>query len=200
VDVFTLGRREQAKTFRVSIYMLHDPQNPRATYDAVFRTSPAQPGYAYYLPNGTQPLTQIMQEILDAISPYHPQLFAFVHQETFDQQNTTRFHRDGGPDNSYLLLGYEPSLVPSTLRIADGWRAASQRGESIEDFFAAYPMLSPDLGTVLSFYTTTISAFDHTRPFIVLINNNVKSGVLHQATIEEANSDATRTIHSWMLV
>jgi hypothetical protein len=180
--------------------MRHNPNNSRATYDAVFRTSPTEPGYAYYLPEGTQSLEEVMQEILDTIAPFHPQPFAFVHQETFDQQNTTRFHRDGGPDNSYLLLGYEPSEVPSTLRIADGWWAATGRGESVEAFFKAHPLLSPDLGTVLLSYTTMISAFDHTRPFIVLINNSVKSGVLHQATIEEPNPDATRTIHSWMLV
>jgi hypothetical protein len=180
--------------------MLHNPANPRATYDAVFRTSPLETGYAYYLLEGTQPLPHVMQEILDAIAPYHHTPFAFVHQETFDQQNTTRFHRDGGPDNSYLLLGYEPSLVPSTLHIADGWRAATERGESVEDFFRAHPLLSPDLGTVLLPYTTAITAFDHRRPFLVLINNSIKSGVLHQATIVEANLAAPRTIHSWMLV
>jgi hypothetical protein len=175
-------------------------EDPQATYNAVFRTQVSAPGYACCIPDGTQSLETVMQEILDALAPYHSQPFAFVHQETFDQQNTTRFHRDGGPDNSYLLLGYEPSLVPSTLSIADSWRAATKRGESVEEFFKTHPLLSPDLGTVLSPYTTTITAFDHRRPFIVLINNSIKSGVLHQATILEANTEATRTIHSWMFV
>jgi hypothetical protein len=140
-----------------------------------------------------------MQEIMDALAPFHPASFVFVHQEIFDQQNTTRFHRDGGPDNSYLLLGYEPSLVPSTLRIADTWRAATERGDSVEEFLNTHPLLSPDLASVLSAHTTTITAFDHNRAFIVLINNSVKSGVLHQATIVEPNLEVTRTIHSWMV-
>jgi hypothetical protein len=175
-------------------------QNPKGVYEAVFRTTPTEPGYAYWVPEGTQPLTQTMQEIIDALAPFYPAPFAFVHRETFDQQNTTRFHRDGGPDNSYLLLGYEPSLVPSTLRIADTWRVATERGESVEEFLNTHPLLSPELPSVLSTHTTTITAFDHNRAFIVLINNSVKSGVLHQATIGEPNPDLTRTIHSWMVV
>src|SRR5262245_44430636 len=39
----------------------------------------------------------------------------FVSVSRFDQQAQTRPHRDGGPDASLLLLGYEPSEVTSRL-------------------------------------------------------------------------------------
>ena len=41
---------------------------------------------------------------------------------------TTRPHRDGGPDECLLLLGYEPSSVPAELRMADYSRCAHGLG------------------------------------------------------------------------
>src|SRR4051812_35383937 len=37
----------------------------------------------------------------------------------FDQQATTKFHLDGAPVQSMLILGYEPSRVVSRLFLAD---------------------------------------------------------------------------------
>ena len=54
--------------------------------------------------------------------------FAFRSLARFDQQETTKFHLDGGPDQSMLMLGYEPSGVHSRLFLADYSRAASDLG------------------------------------------------------------------------
>jgi len=35
----------------------------------------------------------------------------------FDQKNTTKLHRDGGPNESILILGYEPTEVVSEQRL-----------------------------------------------------------------------------------
>src|SRR5580704_415366 len=42
----------------------------------------------------------------------------------FDQQETTKFHLDGAPAESLLMLGYEPSRVRSRLLLADYSRCA----------------------------------------------------------------------------
>ena len=46
----------------------------------------------------------------------------------FDQHAATRPHRDGGPDASVLLLGYEPTEVASRVYLMDYTRAARERG------------------------------------------------------------------------
>src|SRR5262245_37419379 len=46
----------------------------------------------------------------------------------FDQQAPTRPHRDGGPDASVLILGYEPTEVLSRVSLIDYSRAACERG------------------------------------------------------------------------
>src|SRR4051812_17888969 len=45
--------------------------------------------------------------------------FAVQSVGRFDAQVTTKFHLDGAPDQSLLILGYEPSNVPSRLFLAD---------------------------------------------------------------------------------
>src|SRR5262245_56604861 len=39
------------------------------------------------------------------------QPFVFRSMARFDQQETTKFHLDGAPEQSMLMLGYEPSKV-----------------------------------------------------------------------------------------
>lgn len=45
--------------------------------------------------------------------------FLFRSMGRFDQQDTTKFHLDGAPNQSMLMLGYEPSKVRSRLFLAD---------------------------------------------------------------------------------
>jgi len=45
--------------------------------------------------------------------------FTFRSLARFDQQETTKFHLDGAPEQSMLVLGYEPSRVQSRLPTAD---------------------------------------------------------------------------------
>ena len=44
--------------------------------------------------------------------------FAYRSMGRFDQQVTTKFHLDGAPAESLLMLGYEPSKVRSRLFLA----------------------------------------------------------------------------------
>lgn len=46
----------------------------------------------------------------------------------FDQQESTKSHLDGGPDECFLMLGYEPSEIASELEISDYAKCAFDRG------------------------------------------------------------------------
>jgi hypothetical protein len=124
----------------------------------------------------------------------------------FDQQNTTRFHRDGGPDESYLMLVYEPSTVGSIPRVADYSRAASERGLPPAAFLREFNPLFPAGEKALAPYITELRVFDASRANILLLNNNCLPpgdgfpGVLHQATIPEPIPGQRRVINSTMLV
>src|SRR5439155_1722383 len=56
----------------------------------------------------------------------------------FDQQETTKFHLDGGPDQSMLMLAYEPSQVHSRLFLADYTHAAFDLGITPQEFLQDY--------------------------------------------------------------
>ena len=61
----------------------------------------------------------------------------------FDHQTTTKFHLDGAPEESVLMLGYEPTTVASSLNMADYSRAAADRGVSPEQFLAEFNPMFP---------------------------------------------------------
>src|SRR5262249_38231246 len=101
----------------------------------------------------------------------HGRPLRFVSISRFDQQATTRPHRDGGPDGSILLLGYEPSVVASQLFVIDSTRAAAEAGTTPRDLLER---LSPTFGgnpEGLSRYSGELTSFDPSRPQVVLINN-----------------------------
>src|SRR5437016_8851798 len=54
----------------------------------------------------------------------------------FDQQETTKFHLDGAPAESLLMLGYEPSRVRSRLLLADYSRCAFDLGIDPQRFLS----------------------------------------------------------------
>jgi hypothetical protein len=126
----------------------------------------------------------------------------------FDQQVTTKFHLDGGPAESFLMLGYEPSDVESTLAMADYSRASWELGIEPGRFLTDLnPMFSG--GTrLLEPFVTPVAAFDHRRANVLVVNNSSLPfdvsgrnlvGVMHQATIARPDPDKRRVINSTML-
>jgi hypothetical protein len=69
--------------------------------------------------------------------------FFFRSMARFDQKETTKFHLDGAPEQSMLMLGYEPSKIQSRLFLGDYARAAFDLGISPQQFLQEYnPMFS----------------------------------------------------------
>ena len=160
---------------------------------AVWRHSLSDPGY-YLMDMGeidSKTLRQKMVEIKQGLS-----LFGFRSMARFDQQNTTRFHQDGGPDFNILMLGYEPSKVKSKLYIADHACAANDLNIRPSQLVIE-AMIGKD--GRLNNYISELPAFEENHSYILLVNNSKELGVLHKAVIE-SNPAESRIINSVMLI
>jgi hypothetical protein len=83
----------------------------------------------------------------------------FYSMSRFNQQETTPYHQDGGPESNVLMIGYEPSNVKSQLFIKN------------EFDFESHLSLTPN---------------DHS--FILIVNNS-KKGIFHKAIIQKDNNE-----------
>lgn len=121
----------------------------------------------------------------------------------FDQKNTTKPHRDGAPNDSLLLLGYEPTTVQSKLSMADYSKCAQMLGITPAAFLEDYnPMYEKGL-ELLAPYMTQVTEFDITRYQLLIINNSCNpllkgaplwQGVLHCAIV--STGSGSRVINS----
>jgi len=99
--------------------------------------------------------------------------FFFCSMSRFDQQVTTKFHLDGAPDESLLILGYEPSRVSSRLFLADYSRAAFDLGITPLAFLQDFNPMYRKGEELLGGYVTELPqpAEGHSR--ILVINNSL---------------------------
>jgi hypothetical protein len=119
---------------------------------------------------------------------------------------TTKFHLDGAPPESLLVLGYEPSTVRSVVRMADYSRAAHDLGISPEEFLDRHNPMFTASEKLLQPYVAEITAPPAGAARLVLVNNSnmpfdgiSSQGVLHQATIPAPDPAQPRIINSVML-
>jgi len=126
----------------------------------------------------------------------------------FDQQITTKLHRDGGPEESFLMLGYEPSSVPSEVALADYSKCAYDLELTPQEFLEKHNPMFAAGEQLLQPYTTTVRCFSHQRFQILLINNSIApfstqgetwQGVLHTATVREPSDNLRRVVNSTMV-
>jgi len=138
-------------------------------------------------------LRRRMLEIKNQLPKRHAGIYSATR---FDQQETTRFHQDGGPDDNILLLGYEPSKVKSHLFIADHTCAANDLNVTPE-YLMNEAMMGRDKW--LENYTTELPPFEENHSYILVINNSKNLGVMHKAAIPDKNLKEKRVINSVML-
>lgn len=184
--------------------------DPAALFRRVWRNTLQEPGWAVLVP--AEPvdsfaLRHSMVRVLDALSAEAVRTgrppFVVERLGRFDQQVSTRFHRDGGPAGSLLLLGYEPSRVASRFFVADAARAAEAAGIGVNAFLAANNPLRPAGEAALAGVITEVS-WPADRGAIVVVNNSLFPddepgrilGVLHKGLIELPDPTATRVINS----
>ncbi len=169
-------------------------------YESVFRDDLEQAGYVHirFAPEiGSRDLRRAMLVLAGQLSVRHPEPLTTRWALRFDQQITSRFHRDGGPDESYLLLGYEPSSVASEVFIADFSRAAAAENITPDAYLARYNLMIATDAERLSPYVTRLSGFDSRVPNLLVINNSAsRLGVFHRAAVLVPLAGERRIINS----
>jgi hypothetical protein len=160
----------------------------------VWRDSLDPPGFAVVVferPVSSRELRQAMWELVESF----PVRFAPERLGRFDQQVSSKFHRDGAPDFSLLLLGYEPTTVTSRVFVADAARAARHEGLGVREFLAAFNPIFPAGEEKLRPFVTELHP-PTGAPHIVAVNNSVELGLLHRAVITAPDPSASRVINS----
>ncbi len=200
----------------VEIVRLASAETLRQVSGQVFRTAVSQPGFAHLGLDGlslsSAEFGEAVAELARGLAEEYRRDFGgslrLAPQGCFDQQGTTAAHRDGGPDESVLVLGYEPTTVRSRLLLLDFTRAALERGLAPVEFLARHNPIFPEGRALLEGYVSEVSNFDPAHHHVVIINNGNRSyeerhtgmlGVLHQGIIPRPDPSARRMIHSMML-
>jgi hypothetical protein len=179
--------------------LLLDPNDTPATAAAVFRRvwrdSLAEPGFAlvrFVCQVSSHDLRRAMVDLVRLFPvALVPERFG-----RFDQQVSTKFHRDGAPPASLLVLGYEPSAVRSRFWIADASAAAVRAGLPLKEYLKANNPMFPAGEAALAPFVTELD-LPHGKSFLVFVNNSEGAGgVLHKAVIPDPDPVASRVINS----
>lgn len=134
--------------------------------------------------------------------------FAYRSMARFDQQETTKFHLDGAPEQSMLILGYEPSRVRSRLFLADYTRAAFDLGITPQQFLHDFNPMYKKGEELLGRYVTELPQPNEGHSRILLVNNSSlpfteartnSLGVMHKAIIVTPDDAERRIVNSTML-
>jgi hypothetical protein len=184
-------------------------------YDRTCRTGFDAPGFCLVnVADAMDSVTfrQLMVDLKTAMATIHEdktgRTLIYLSAGRFDQQETTRPHLDGGPDECFLMLGYEPSEVAAQVEISDYAQCAFDIGLTPQEFMAQHnPMFQPGY-ELLRPYSTRIPCFSRSAYQIICINNSSApfsgdepkwQGTLHTATILTPNPAKRRIINSIMI-
>jgi hypothetical protein len=154
----------------------------------VWRTALDQPGFALLRLARAVSSRELRGATVELVGAF-PVAFVPERFGRFDQQVSSKFHRDGAPPASLLVLGYEPTAVFSRFWIADSSAAAEAAGLSLKDYLAAHNPMFPDGEAKLAPFVTELG-LPHGEAFLVVVNNSLLPldganplGVLHKAVI-----------------
>jgi len=161
-------------------------------HNAVWRQDLTEPGF-YWFDAGVVDSHQLRRKMIE-ISKVFTGLEVYS-MSRFNQQNTTKFHLDGGPIPNILVLGYEPSKVKSRLFLADHPCAANDL-QVDPKALVSKAMFGKDEG--LQPYVTELPQPEEGHSYILFINNDAVLGVMHKAEIEK-NPAEFRMVNSIML-
>jgi hypothetical protein len=184
-------------------------------YDRTCRTDFDSPGFCVVNVGGSitsVAFRQLMVDIKREMATIHQtrsgETLIYLSAARFDQQESTKPHLDGGPDECFLMLGYEPSEIPSELEISDYSKCANDLGLSPKDFMTKHNPMFRAGQDLLKPYVTRIPCFTTNHFQIVCINNSSApfstagttwQGTLHTATITTPDESKRRVIDSTMI-
>ncbi|MBM3983539.1 MAG: hypothetical protein FJ304_25360 [Planctomycetes bacterium] len=177
------------------------PSLAAEVFARVWRTALDQPGFAlvrFAHAVDSRALRRAMVELVVAMPvSFVPERFG-----RFDQQVSSKFHRDGAPPASLLVLGYEPTVVRSRFWIADASAAARAAGLGLKEYLAANNPMFPAGEAALAPFITELSV-PTGESFLLVVNNSLLPldganplGVLHKAVIPNPDPAGRRVINS----
>ncbi len=178
-----------------------------AIFADVLRDDTSRPGFVLLDAAGLSPeglrarLIDLGRALSARYAARHGTPLSFRSLNWFSQLSPTRPHRDGGPDASVLLLGYERTPVRSRVFLLDFSRAARGMGITPRDFLDRYNPTFGDGAALLRPHTAEVAGFDPSRAQILIVNNGClygagMLGVLHHAHVDAAAPGAARPISS----
>ncbi|QJW93374.1 hypothetical protein [Frigoriglobus tundricola] len=194
--------------------LLLDPADPAAVAPDVFRrvwrTGLDEPGFALLRLARAIDSVALRRAMMELVAAF-PVAFVPERFGRFDQKVSSKFHRDGAPLASLLVLGYEPTAVRSRFWIADASAAAVAAGLPLPDYLAAHNPMFPAGEAKLAPFITELDlphgaavkpgfAGDRSRgstseEFILVVNNSLlpfgngnSLGVLHKAVVTSPDS------------
>jgi hypothetical protein len=184
----------------------------KTIYDSIFRQNTKQAGF-YYLnledKLNSKVFRQLMVDLKNALSILCNQhLKKELHYQSlgrFNHQDASKPHRDTAGDHSFLILGYEPTMVESKAFITDYSKYIEHERIPLETFFGENKEtnLVEDISS-LTDYKTEMKPFNKNH-YRILIANNSRSyaettfGVFHSAEIPEKVDNQDRLLNYMML-
>jgi hypothetical protein len=181
-------------------------------YKKVLRTDFNEPGFVvidFGVAFTSEKLRACMVQLKEDLSRIHiertDQQLCYQWMGRFDQQESTKFHIDNAADQSFLMLGYEPTAVRSKIYFADFNQLIQSMNISGDEYFKNFNPMFTDGEKLLSPFITEIEAFDEKTYKIILMNNsntntpNGTLGVFHKAEIIEKDETRQRVINSVMI-
>ena len=185
--------------------LLFDSADARAVAPEVFRrvwrTALDAPGFALVRFARDVDSHELRRAMVELVASF-PVAFTPERFGRFDQQVSSKFHRDGAPPASLLVLGYEATAVRSRFWVADASAAAARANLSLAEYLKANNPMMPAGEAALAPFVTELD-LPHGEPFLVVVNNSLLPfdganplGVLHKAVIPSPDPNGRRVINS----
>lgn len=181
-------------------------------YRAVFRPTTNEPGF-YHLDLGTEidskafrkQMVELKERLSRTCQLHQNKQLNYQWMSRTNHRNSSQFHIDTAPEQSILMLGYEPSTVESKVYLADYTRFLEENELSAQDYFrnSINGNFAPN-DEELTPYVSELTPFpkDHYR--IVVINNSRSFGqktygVFHRGEVPDNLVQEDRLVNAIML-
>jgi hypothetical protein len=165
-------------------------------------------GHSIDLITGRQLMVDLKREMARIHESATGNTLIYLSAARFDQQTTTKPHLDGGPDECFLMLGYEPSNIDAELEVCDYAKCAFDLGLSPKEFMTKHNPMFQSGYEVLRPYSTTVPCFSRQDFQVICINNSSApfsiehlrwQGTLHTAKILTPDESKRRVVNSTMI-
>ncbi len=205
----------QTESINTSDYAQNFPFSEKemeCLFKDVLRDSTEQPGF-YYKDLGadfdSKSLRRLQLELKERLSELCQQRLDkqinYQWMSRTNHRNSSKFHIDTAPEQSILILGYEPTSVESKAYLADYTKYLEDQNLSAQDYFrnSINGNFAPD-DEALTPYVSEVSPFPKEHYRLLVINNSrsfgQKSyGVFHRGEVPENLNQEDRLVNGVMV-